>query len=794
MQTISLRLDAADGRQFVFRSVDKDPSTKLAPALRQTFIADLLQDQISSHHPAGALTVAPLLAATGVLHASPQLVVMPRDSNLGPYLDDFAGVLGLLEERPRDGPSGTAGFGGSRRIEGTDYVWGEIEDSPRDRVDARAFLTARLMDIYLGDWDRHHDQWRWARYPDGEGYIWRPIPRDRDQAFARLDGLILSLARYYVRELVTFEETYPDMFGLTWTGRALDRRFLVGLNWAVWDSVATSIQDRLTDDVIADAVAAMPIEIQATEGAWLTNALTERRENLPTVAREFYDLLAKYVDIHGTDEPDYAEILRLDADRVEVKVYPVEDGRANRASPYFHRVFSNAETNEIRLYLHGGRDSVVVRGTVVESISIRVIGGGGDDFLADSSQVTGTRSRTRFYDTRGDNIFEGHQSTVTDRRRFRRSPRTHVAQARLPGSCGDSIPDLPPRDLENPFRDWGADWFPVPAITVSPDLGLFVGWGARHFAYGFRKEPYETYAEIHGGFAAAPGRARASFSADTRDVAGRFGTSIDLRYSGIAVLQFHGFGNETQLTAPAGFYALTQRQVTIAPAFNAFPTANSHVAVGPFFKVAHTRLNRGNFIDAARPYGSDPFKQVGASLSFELDTRDRQVAATEGLHLVLGGSFVPDLMDANSRFGSVAGAVATYLSPNMALDPTLALQVGGKKVWGTYPFFEAAFLGGASNLRAFKEQRFAGDAAIHANAELRLFLTEFRVLLPGDLGVFGLADAGRVFLAGQDSDTWHTALGGGIWFSLIDRGSTVSLAIAQSKEQRGFYAALGFML
>ena len=135
-----------------------------------------------------------------------------------------------------------------------------------------------------------------------------------------------------------------------------------------------------------------------------------------------------------------------------------------------------------------------------------------------------------------------------------------------------------------------------------------------------------------------------------------------------------------------------------------------------------------------------------------------------------------------------------YFAPNVALDPTLALRVGGKKVWGTFPFFEAAFLGGATTLRGFNEQRFAGDAAVYANAELRLFLTEFRLLLPGDFGIFGLADIGRVFLDGDASDTWHKAAGGGIWFAFIDRGSTISLAIAQSKEQRAFYASVGFML
>ncbi|MCZ6915258.1 MAG: BamA/TamA family outer membrane protein [Gemmatimonadetes bacterium] len=791
-QTRSLRFVNPDGRQFVFRSVDKDPSVKLAPELRQTFVADILQDQISSHHPAGALAASPLLEAVGVLHAPPQMAIMPRDSRLGDFAADFADVLGLLEERPRDGPDGAPGFAGSRRIEGTDDVWDAIEESSRDRVDARAFLTARLMDVYLGDWDRHYDQWRWARYPAGDGYVWRPIPRDRDQVFASLDGVVLSLARHYVRELVSFGPEYPSIFGLTWTGRALDRRFLVGLDRAVWDSVALSVQARLTDDVLAAAVAAMPAAIGRADGEWLLHALQRRRADLPNAATSFYELLAEIVDIHATDERDYAEVVRLDSNLVAVALFA--EGRDADTAPYYRRTFTGRETKEIRLYLHGGRDTAVVRGNVRRSILIRVIGGGGDDFLADSSRVAGAEIPTRLYDARGDNVFEGHQGTVTDRQRFRRSPRTVVQLERRPGACGDSIPAVPPRDLADPFRDWGADWFPTPAISYNPDLGLFVGYGARRFGYGFRKQPYDNYLEVFGAIASKPMRGRAQVVTSTRDVAGRFGLSLDVRYSGIDVLRFHGFGNETEITQPSEFYKLTQRQVTFAPSVDAFFGGVSRFALQAFFKLNHTRLGRGNLVDAERPYGSAPFKQIGGSAFVEVDTRDRPVAATRGIHLTGRGTVVTDMLDPATPYGSVEGSFAAYLSAAVPLEPTLALRVGGKKIWGEFPFFEAAFLGGAANLRGFNEQRFAGDALVHANAELRLFLTNFRLLLPVDLGVFGLADIGRVYLEGEDSDEWHMAAGGGVWFAFLDRNSTISVGLAQSVERLGLYISLGFMM
>ena len=83
-QTKSLRLQAANGKQYQFRSVDKDPAEVLPPELRETILANVMQDQISSSHPYGALVVPPLAKAAGILHVEPQLFIMPDDERLGP--------------------------------------------------------------------------------------------------------------------------------------------------------------------------------------------------------------------------------------------------------------------------------------------------------------------------------------------------------------------------------------------------------------------------------------------------------------------------------------------------------------------------------------------------------------------------------------------------------------------------------------------------------------------------------------------------------------------------------------
>jgi hemolysin activation/secretion protein len=156
------------------------------------------------------------------------------------------------------------------------------------------------------------------------------------------------------------------------------------------------------------------------------------------------------------------------------------------------------------------------------------------------------------------------------------------------------------------------------------------------------------------------------------------------------------------------------------------------------------------------------------------------------------GRYFPSLWDVETAFGSVHGEAATYLSGGGRLQPTVALRAGGKRVFGTYPFHEAAFIGGGANVRGFHPQRFAGDASLYGNAELRLELGHFFLVLPGDFGVFALADAGRVFLEGETSDRWHTAVGGGVWFAYLGRSRTVSIAVARSEERTGLYVRAGF--
>jgi hypothetical protein len=194
LQTKSLRLRGGNGREYVLRTVDKDPSKAIVYELRGTFADDVVQDQISSGNPYAPLVVASLAEAAGIFHTTPKLVYVTKSPRLGEFGPFFDSTLCLLEERPSGSEEDNAAYNFSKKILNTEKVFEKVLSNSSFEVDQKAFLKARLFDMLIGDWDRHEDQWLWASFEKENKTIFQPIPRDRDQAFSKMDGVIPQLA------------------------------------------------------------------------------------------------------------------------------------------------------------------------------------------------------------------------------------------------------------------------------------------------------------------------------------------------------------------------------------------------------------------------------------------------------------------------------------------------------------------------------------------------------------------------------------------------------------------------
>ena len=756
----SLRFENEEGDEYVFRLIAK--FSHLPPGMAGAMATSIFDDQVSAEHPVAALVTAPLLEAAGVLHATPTLVIMPHDTLLGAFGEMFAGRLGMIERYPgKPGKSGKhAGFAGALEIVDSDSLRTLLNRDPRERLDARALLTARLMDLFLNDIDRHPGQWKWARMQKGQASEWLPIPRDRDQAFVAFRGVLLSVARLGAPNLVPFDGTI-SIAGLTYNSLEMDRRLLGGLERPVWDSVAIELGQRLTDAVIDGALERLPAEYLATAPA-MAATLRLRRAHLPRAASAFYALLAKVVDVHGTDAADRLSVTRTPGGFVEVQL------QSQGEPPFFRRRFEAKETSEIRVYLHGGNDSAVVTGDARGSIPVKIIGGNGVNWLGDSSRVDGQLSGIRLIDAGMVNDVIYGEDTLMNRLPF------EVWHGKM----------LPPG------RDRGSFVEPSAGTSLRRELGLTLDAGIRRYTYGFRDQPYSSLVNLDVEYAVKLPGFRVAVDADKRWEGTPLHLTVAAFVSQFEVVGFHGLGNATPDSA-SGFFEVRQRQWRVRPALARSLGTSTDLTLGPVFQYTVTDSVPSRLVSATRPYGFGTFGQLGMELGFRHEIRDRPHQPQRRFVLEVEGGYYPAILDVASPFEELTVRAGASIQLNVVTQPTLMFRAGAKKVFGAFPFFESAFIGGNHSLRRMLPQRYAGDAAAFISSELHVPLTSFGLFVPLQAGVLATVESGRVWVGSTSPGGWHNVLGYGIWIGRASGAFSFSCTMTTEPGRAGPHCQTG---
>ena len=783
LQTAVLGFKSADGRAFSFRGTDKDPSAILPSVLKNTFVQSIVQDQMAAQHPGGPVTAGVISKAAGIITIEERMMIMPDDPALGEYREEFAGMVGSFYEYPTPAADGRPGFHGAIEIIGESSLYPRLERGKGDRVDTQAFLRARLVDILLGDFDRHRMQWRWAKIPGQSG--WQPIPEDRDQAFVRYD-MMTRVGAIYLPILQNYGPTYPSMQGLVLHGWEQDRWLLARHEWSDWKAIAEDLKRRISDDVIDRAVKALPAAYYRLDGERLRRDIQGRRDALVDGARRFYEHLALEVDVQTSSAAQSIRADWLEDGRLRVTV---RDGADETLR--FDRTFVPDETEDVRVYLRDGADAVTVTGDPGD-IELRFVASGGKKTIDDA----GSGGASIYVDGGEPEIREGRNTRIVDE--------VYVAPKASSGFVDtDAVPP----------RDWGSDTLPFPRIGFGPDIGLLIGISALHTVYGFRKHPWAARYRITGALTTGAGEALAGFSGQFRPENSRLVLGVDAEYSGVEVVRFYGFGNETRDDAEDAFFRVRNRQLQFATHLSrTFFGGAITAAAGLWTRHSVTR-DGDRLIDEVDPFGAQSFTAVGGLLDLTYDTRTAGALGelslpiqgnpaagfpTGGILVKAQAYLAPPLASSTSTWGELKGSIAHHSSFFADDRLALALRVGGMATFGRVPYFAAAYLGGGrtfsgdGTVRGLLPNRYAGDAAVYGNLDLRLYLFDFRFGLPFDFGVFGFGDVGRVFMYDEASDVWHPSAGGGIWLAPISRTNALSASVAFGGEGPLFYVRLGF--
>lgn len=413
-QTTSMTLVDKKGRQYALRTLDKDPYAVLPKIWRKSFALNILRDQTSAGNPYGALVAAPLAAAAGIPHSTPELVyVRPHDSDFGDYEARFSDRLFLLENKYDSEKDVTPDLGNATDIDGSGTVLHDRFEKDDVHIDQLAFAKARLFDMLINDWDRHEGQWEWAQYDQGNERIYRPIPKDRDNAFFQFqDGLVpwLFSRNWGIRKFESFHKDFTDVKALTINSEFIDQRALPELTQQQFDSLAHVLQSRLTDQVITQAVHHFPDAVFELAGPETIAKLKSRRDQLPKAAEAFYEILAEEPLVIGTDDEERFVVQRLNDDDTEVTMYRKSDDAV-----IYHRIFHRFETELISLYGLSGDDEFEVSGKVGKGIKVKIVGGRGEDEIKDTSDVRGWGKKTWVYDTKRGTELEAGPTTKDKR-------------------------------------------------------------------------------------------------------------------------------------------------------------------------------------------------------------------------------------------------------------------------------------------------------------------------------------------------------------------------------------------
>jgi hypothetical protein len=331
---------------------------------------------------------------------------------------------------------------------------------------------------------------------------------------------------------------------------------------------------------------------------------------------------------------------------------------------------------------------------------------------------------------------------------------------------------------------------PVLGLNVNGDLGVILRAGVNKVQYGFRKYPHASRVALIGEYATAVSALRVTGLIDKRREESSIHLTAVARMSEIELINFHGFGNDTP-EGPSEFFEARQRQWLLHPAVAYALGPRSDLFLGPIVQYSRTDSTEDRFISEQRPYGFGDFGQAGLRLGLYSDGRNRSRDPSRGLLLDLTATLYPAVWDVTSTFGVLAANTGAYYTLPVPVRPVLALRAGAKKVFGEFPFHEAAFIGGRASVRRLDRERFAGDAALYGTAELQIPVARFAFLLPLDVGVYGYGDAGRVYVDGESPGGWHKAAGIGIWIGVLNPATALSFEFGDQRGRSGLRVRTG---
>ncbi|MES2431894.1 MAG: metallophosphoesterase [Bacteroidota bacterium] len=765
-QTKSLRLEDKEGNEWTLRTVDKDPEKALPANLRGTLAQRIVQDMISAAYPYAPLVIPDLSRAVGVITPDPEFFFVPDDPAFGEYRKLFANTVVMLEDRdPGSDFTDT---------KSTNKVINALLEDNEHRINQEKVLNARLLDMLIADYDRHADQWKWGTSDTGVGKLYFPIPKDRDQGFFNSDGLLLKyLARNQMPFLQGFKKDFKTIKGLNFVAKDFDRFFLNNLNEEDWKTITTNFQTQLTNEVIDNAVNKLPPAVAVFDAKPIADKLKSRRDVLLSNAMKYYKFISREVSVAGSNKSEYFH-LKNHPDGLHLVIYK-KIGSTDSASVMYDRVFNSKVTKELRLYGLNGDDKFEIDPDVSSRIKLRIIGGKGNDTFDLKGNV-----RNFLYDL------------STEKNAGINLRRTNKEFSADP--------------LVNEYKSTGFQQpqtrFPLLNLGYNVEDKFLVGIGFSRRTFGFRKDPYATDQKLTTLYAPHEGAYQAKYLGIFNKIISKQDLIVKMELVNPTLNNFFGFGNETVYDKSNELYYYRVRykyfetDLLIRKRYNDI----FQFSIGPTFYRYWSRYadNDKRILGDPTSIGSDSasiygIKQyIGGKAKLDISYINNELFPTRGITWFTEFSSLRGFNDNTHALTKLTSDMVIYASIKDPGKVGAVLRFGGGHIFSkNYEYFQALDLGANNVLRGYRKNRFVGSGSAYGSAELRVKLFKSQsYILPGDVGIMGFYDIGRVWQRGEASTKWHDAYGGGLYYvpySLV----MLSATMAFSPEDRLFNFTLG---
>ena len=744
-QSMGIRLKSKAGKEYVLRSVDKDFGNGLDSIYRGTFVSRIAKDQASFGYPLAAITITPMISAANIYHTNPKIVFVPKQNALGDYSEKFGNQLYLFEERPDDDQHDAAFFGNSKNVIGSEKLYEKIFADNDNSVDQKAFAKARLFDMFIGDWGRHADQWRWASFKEEGKTIYKPIPRDRDQAYTKFDGFYPFIATHLIggTHLESFGNDISNIYFFNKPGRKLDLQFANELTENDWVNAAIELQAALTDNIIESGMHQLPPQLYAINGAKLTANLKSRRDHLQDFAHRYYKYLARKIPIYGTDDKEFFDINRLSDNETVIKVYKIKKDGTIASEPFYNRTIFKNETKDVHLFGFKDDDVFKISGNAKDGNKIRLLGITKSDSIIDNTN--GKNNKTQVFKGKSDKYDTLFQKKI------KYTPIVLVSPS-----------------VYKVFEDDALNLFTRP--------GVHVGLGVAYHPKPWKKDALETVHNIAANY----GIMRKTFYIDYVGVfpqlIGKWDMLLKGKFDSPAAENYYGTGNETKDSnnVAANYYNVFSNRYYGGIGISRKIDNKNNVDITLFYQNIKVNDNTGNYIqqkESASPVFINN-SYAGASAGYHYRNTNSNVIPTKGISFSAGGGYVMSTNNKTESFFKGMSNIAFYIPLGKVIS--FAVRAGGSTLSGDANYYHLNKLGGNTNLRGYARERFYGKSSFYNNNEIRLITNTRNFLFNGKIGILGFYDNGRVWQPGETSNTWHAGYGGGIILSPFNKLALVA--------------------